>query len=174
MKTMNRSVIYQRFVSEFHSGGPPTPAGAPELDEAERVLSTTFPVSYRQFMESHGAVHTPGIFDLVSPLSEVPSLHNLASIAEVVSEAAGLWSAGTPRDLVVIGDDCMGNLFCLPRLQQCAERPDDLPVRFFDHEFLDVAVVARSFDDWLQGYLDTREKSRKRVGTEAEDCAAQP
>jgi len=153
MESARRIALYRRFVETFHHGAPPVPVTSAELDEAERVLDTVFPTSYRLFMTSFGELYTPDLFDLRLGDPEMPDLKNLASLEEVVAEAAGLWSAGTPDDLVVIGNDIMGNLFCLPRLRRRGSRPDDLPIKFFDHEFLDVAVVAESFDEWPSLFL---------------------
>jgi len=160
MNSTKRKALYRRFVKTFHFGEPPAPVSFAQLDEAERVLGTMFPTSYRLFMTSYGELYTPNLFHLVPGLPETPDLQNLASLEEVVSEAPGLWSGGTPNNLVVIGNDIMGNLFCLPRTKRRRERPDDLPIKFFDHEFLDVAVVANSFDEWLSRFLQLKHKKR--------------
>jgi hypothetical protein len=63
------------------------------------------------------------------------------------------WSAGMPDDLIAFGNDSSGNLFCFKRHMPQAVRQDDLPVWFFDHDFVDVSQVAESFDGWLLSYL---------------------
>jgi hypothetical protein len=115
MNDSERIALYRRFVSTFHHGEKPIPVSPRDLDEAECVLGTMLPNSYRLFMTSFGEIYTPELFDLVPGLPEMPDLKNLASLQEVVSETPGCWSAGTPHDLIVIGNDIMGNLFCLPR-----------------------------------------------------------
>jgi len=160
MNEMDRMALYRWFVSAFHHGDSPVPVSAHDLDEAERALDTLFPWSYRAFMGSFGELYTPDLFQLAPGLPEMPDLKNIASLSDVVSETPACWSAGTPSNLVVIGNDVMGNLFCLPRLQGATERPDDLPVEFFDHEFLHVAEIAPSFDGWLTGYLQLQKDGR--------------
>lgn len=153
MNEMERMALYHQFVSAFHHGEWPVPVSARELDEAQLALDTLFPQSYRAFMGSFGELYTPDLFAIAPGLPDMPDLKNIVSLSDVVSDTPVCWSAGTPSDLIVIGNDIMGNLFCLPRLRGVAEPPDDLPVEFFDHEFLDVAEVAPSFDGWLTAYL---------------------
>jgi len=56
-----------------------------------------------------------------------------------------------PDDIIGVASDCMGNMIGFRRQ---AETSDDAPVVFFDHDFVEVSELARSFDEFLSWYLD--------------------
>ncbi|KQY93398.1 hypothetical protein ASD21_11595 [Caulobacter sp. Root1455] len=59
---------------------------------------------------------------------------------------------GLPEDKIAFASDCMGNLFAFGSvaLNQSSQ------VWFFDHDTGEIVVVAPSFKDWIQQYLDLR------------------
>ena len=85
---------------------------------------------------------------------DVYPLREFLSPAQAEADTRAYWSAGMPRDFVGMAGDFMGNLFGLPRVNRDGPRPDDLPVRLFDHDYLHVVPVAESFDGWLRWFLE--------------------
>ena len=61
-------------------------------------------------------------------------------------------SGGMDDSLIPFAMDCSGNVFGFRR-EKRSERPDDLPILFFDHEYCKVRPEAESFDAWLQKFL---------------------
>ncbi len=148
----DRESLHSRFARTFHIGDDPQRATDTELDAIESALHTTLPVSYRAFATSHGTVYTPDILDAVAELDH-PDVQNFASAPDVITDTKAYWGAGMPDNIVAFASDCMGNMFAFERGFR-ETRPDDLPVLFFDHDFVEVAPVAESFDALLMWFLD--------------------
>ena len=118
----------------------------------ERELRTKLPLAYREFMRRHGEAYTPDILDeIVDKNLEHPDVQNFDGPHETTKGTQAYWSGGMPDDFIGVASDCMGNMFGFARR---TETLDDAPVLFFDHEFVDVAEVAPSFDALLSWYLD--------------------
>lgn len=70
----------------------------------------------------------------------------------MISSTEAWREMGLPDDMIAFASDCMGNLFAF----------DGVPLNsnsgvwFFDHETGETALVAPSFKDWIQQYLDLR------------------
>ncbi|MBX9627356.1 MAG: SMI1/KNR4 family protein [Gemmataceae bacterium] len=125
------------------------------LDEAESLLGTRFPDSYRLFVVMHGSPFVPDLWEVVvrRELAGHP-LREFLTLDELVADNRTCWSGGMPADHVGIAGDFMGNLFGFPRVASGESRPDDLPVRLFDHDYCRVVPVAESFDGWLNWFVD--------------------
>jgi SMI1 / KNR4 family (SUKH-1) len=150
-----RSELHARFARRFHFGVPPKPCALSALEEAETALDTLLPESYRQFLLAHGPLFVPHLWDaVVAQELDVHPLREFLNPAQVDADTRAYWSAGMPRDFVGVAGDFMGNLFGFPRVDRDGPRPDDLPVRLFDHDSLRVVPVAESFDGWLRWFVE--------------------
>jgi len=149
---LSRTAIHEAFVARFHFGKQPEPATDAELDSIENALETKLPTAYRQFMTRFGVVHTPRILDeIVERALSHPDVQDFLSAKEVVECTKMYWSAGMPQHVIGVASDCMGNMI---GFQNTHDRRDDAPVLFFDHDFVEVSEIARSFDEFLAWYLD--------------------
>ncbi|ALL12459.1 hypothetical protein AQ619_03315 [Caulobacter henricii] len=72
------------------------------------------------------------------------------SADEMISSTEAWREMELPQGKIAFASDCMGNLFAFDgvALDQNSE------VWFFDHETGETALVAPSFKDWIQQYLD--------------------
>jgi hypothetical protein len=66
-----------------------------------------------------------------------------------------------PDDLIGFGNDSMGNMFCFKKLNPNSERPDDLSIWFFEHDFNEVSRISESFNSWLESYISLKESANK-------------
>jgi hypothetical protein len=124
------------------------------LDAVEQALDTALPLSYREFMQRVGPVYTPDILDgIVARQLEHADIRHVFSPDDVINDTKGYWAAGMPRDIIGIAGDSMGNMFGFGRTRRHEARPDDLPVWFFDHDYVKVESLAESFDALLAWYL---------------------
>jgi hypothetical protein len=156
----SRTAIHRAFVARFHVGKLPAPVTDLQLDEIEVQLSTKLPVAYRDFMTRHGSVYTPDTLrEIVKRDIDHPDIQNILEPAEAIEGTKAYWSAGMPKDVIGVGSDCMGNMIGFRRQ---STRSDDATVFFFDHDFVEVHELARSFDDCLAWYVDHL-KERKRA-----------
>ncbi len=158
---MTRAEVHREFVATFAQGERPTPATATALSAMERELGTTLPQAYLTFMQTYGAVCTPSLLGLVVDAeSDLWALADFIAPEEAVGDTKLYWSGGMSPELVGFAGDGMGNMFCFRRLISVADRPDDAPVWFFDHEFPDHdRQLAQSFDGWLGSFLALRKGS---------------
>lgn len=126
-----------------------------ELDQVEEALETHLPASYRLFLSTHGPLFVPDLWDAVveRELGAHP-LREFLSPDQVVTDTRLYWSGGMPRDFVGVAGDFMGNLFGFQRAAMNGDRPYDLPVSLFDHDYLRVDAVAPSFDGWLRWFME--------------------
>jgi hypothetical protein len=153
---MTRAQLHDLFVAELNceAWNPKTPATMLETAKMEAELNTRLPTAYVEFMLSHGGAYTPSVLSLVVDGEvDMPDLQNIESIPKAIAGTKAYWSAGTPNDLIGFGGDSMGNMFCFKRQPISSNRPDDLPVWFFDHDFVESHEVAPSFDQWLLSYI---------------------
>jgi len=105
-------------------------------------------------MRLHGSVYTPGILAAIVDLNlDHDDIQNIVTVTEAVEGTKAYWSAGMPDDIIGFGNDCMGNMVGFKRKPRSASRPDDLPVWFFDHDFVTVKKLAGSFDRLLDWYV---------------------
>ena len=156
MQKRGRDELYTQFVKQFHAGKKPRGCSDADLDKMEKALHATLPASYRKFMRCHGNVYTPSILDLITDrkLDHV-DMQELFRPATAAKNTKMYWSGGMPDEFIGIATDCMGNMIGFTRGQPEAERPDDLPVWFFDHDYVEVSRIADGFDDFLMWYVET-------------------
>lgn len=164
---MDREQLHSAFISRFHCvdwGGVPQGASLSDILQMETQLNTSLPSSYHTFALAFGSAYTPSILDgIVDGNLDYPDLQNIGHPLQNIEDTLAYWSAGMPEHLIGFANDASGNLFCFPR-DDSKPRPDDLPVRYFDHEFVDEEQVANSFDEWLNWYLSTLGDRRERTG----------
>jgi len=153
-----RTRLYANFAARFAVDGlhgPAQPCDPAELDRAEAALGTYLPASYRQFLATHGPLFVPDLWDAVTERKpEVHAAREFLTPDQVVSDTRLYWSGGMPKDFIGVAGDAMGNLFGFPRVAIAGARPDDLPVRLFDHDYVRVDPVAASFDGWLRWFIE--------------------
>ena len=166
---MTRSEIHNRFVERF-AVGIQTPCLPEALKQVEKALNTRFPQSFIRFATCYGAVHTPGIQDLVTvgdPDHSPEGLHHdvleFFSANDMLKTTEAYRSAGMDDALVVVASDCMGNVFGF-RIIAGTERPDDAPVHVFDHGQGRISAVAPSFDGWLKSFVDLKQPDASANG----------
>ena len=149
-----RGELHAQFAAHFQCGEPPQMYQELALDAIEEALDTTLPLSYRQFMRRVGPVHTPAILDrIVARQLDHPDLNHLLSPDGVIKNTRGYWAAGMPADVIGIASDSMGSMFGFRRMSRREAHPDDLPVWFFDHDYMSLKQQAESFDALLGWYL---------------------
>ena len=156
---MNRSEIHDKFIKEFHYGEPEK-FSLDEIHQIEIELNTVLPQSYIDFMTEYGEAYAPSLLTLiVEEDSELHDLQNITTIKDTIEGTKMYWSGGMPDDLIGFGNDSMGNMFCFKKYDQKSERPNDLPVYFFDHDFVKVIKISDSFDSWLRDYILLKESA---------------
>lgn len=130
-----------------------------DLHAVESALETSFPQAYISFVTSHGPLFTPGILPkLVAareagrPAPEGFDVSEFFAPAEILETHRLYVSGGMDNSIIPFAMDNSGNVFGFRKAIRL-ERPDDLGVLFFDHDFCEVRSAADSFDAWLQGFL---------------------
>lgn len=163
---MNRKEIHSSFVTEFASGKP-RPSDVDVLARVEKELGTVFPQSFVEFMTAFGAVHTPGILDLVTggeseiaPEGASFDLQEICTPEAILETTRAYHSAGMDESVIAIASDSMGNVFGFRKCTD-AKRPDDATLLIFDHDFCKVSEEAESFDAWLKSFLDLRRSTEQ-------------
>lgn len=143
------------FASKWsHPEFPPKPVLAADLARAEERLGRRLPVDYRDAIIGIGLPRPTGAL-LRSVCEEQVDFTDVAdflSADEMISSTQAWREMGLPEDMMAFATDCMGNLFAF----DCAPPNCSSGVWFFDHETGKTALVAPSFKDWIQQYLDLR------------------
>jgi hypothetical protein len=153
-----RTQLYADFAAQFARDGlhgPVRPCDPSELDRVEADLETYLPISYRQFISTHGPLFVPDLWDFAveRELSAHP-VREFLSPDQVVTETRLYWSGGMPKDFVGVAGDFMGNLFGFHRTPMNGLRPDDMLISLFDHDCVRVDPIARSFDSWIRWFIE--------------------
>ena len=133
---------------------PPEVVLGSELDSVEAYFGIFLPVEYREQVLAVGLPKPTGA--LLSAISDGElDLHDLSQLCnptEVKEETIGWREAGLPDNLLVIGNDCMGNKFCFDLFNLEKQTSGSVPVYFWDHEFFETDQIAPSFSDWIDAY----------------------
>lgn len=138
----------------FCSARAKVPISNADLDQAEKRLGVFFPVTYREFAATYGAVSAPALLDLiVRNEADLWDINSFFSASECADTTEMYRSGGMSARLVAFAGDSMGNAFCFDQADLITKRPDDAPVWFFDHEFCEDSQLSESFDAWLEAYL---------------------
>ena len=153
-----RTRLYAEFAGRFACDGlqgPARPCDTLELDRVEIALETYLPASYRQFLCMHGPLFVPDLWDAVveRELGAHP-VREFLTPDQMINDTRLYWSGGMPKDFVGVAGDFMGNLFGFQRTAMNGDRPDDLPVSLFDHDYVRVDPAAPSFEAWLSWFVE--------------------
>lgn len=153
-----RSRLYANFAARFAADGltgPALPCDISELDRAEKELQSFLPVSYRQFLASHGPLFVPELWDIVVG-RELPARapREFLTPAQVVTNTQVCWSGGMPNDFIGVAVDFTGDIYGFRRVAVNAVRPDDLPVEVFDTAEVRIVPVAASFESWIEWFVE--------------------
>lgn len=160
---MNRQEIHEKFIKEFHYGEVEK-LSLHEIHEIEINLNTVLPQSYIDFLTRYSEAYSPSLLSLiVDEDADLHDLQNITSIKDTIEGTKMCWSGGMPDDLIGFGNDSMGNMFCFKKIDPYSERPDDLPVWFFDHDFVEVSQISDSFDSWLEAFILLKESANNGI-----------
>jgi hypothetical protein len=161
---MKRAEIHYTFAKHFAMPRmkPVAPITDADLSAVEETLKTALPVSYISFATTQGPLFTPNILHELVAAREADraapdgfDVQEFFTPTEIV-ETHGLYvSGGMDDSLIPFAMDGSGNLFGFHKIENC-QRPDDLPVLLFDHDYCEVNLQADSFDTWLQAFLQLR------------------
>ncbi|WEK59331.1 MAG: SMI1/KNR4 family protein [Candidatus Brevundimonas phytovorans] len=137
-----------------HPEYPPVRVLVADLKRAEDQLDSRLPSDYRDAVLSIG-LPRPTTALLHSICEEEADFSDVAEFlaADEMVETTQAWrQMGLPKDKIAFASDCMGNLFVFDSggLSQNSQ------VWFFDHDSGEIALLAASFDSWLQRYLDLK------------------
>lgn len=154
----DRTQLHADFARRFARDrlhGPAQSSDPQTLDQIEGALSTYLPMSYRHFLSSHGPLFVPDLWNaVVEKEMGVHPVREFLTPAEVVDDTQAYWTGGMPRDFIGVAGDFMGNMFGFQRVSRDMNRPDDLPISLFDHDFLRIEPIAESFDEWLAWFVE--------------------
>jgi hypothetical protein len=148
------SVLLAFAVQWSNSAYPPIKVEKSDLNSAEASLGILFPEDYRAEVLSVG-LPRPTLALLSAILEQRVELQDLSALntpQEIVEETEGWREAGMPANLVVIGNDSLGNKFCFDKADLQTEVTTSARVYFWDHDFGTVDLVADSFSEWIGSY----------------------
>lgn len=158
---MSRTDLHATFAAHFSAPPVEAPTRVTEADirTVEAALKTTLPQSYVSFVTVHGPLFTPDILHALvdareagKPAPDGFDVQEFFSPSEILETQRLYVSGGMDDSVVPFAMDCGGSVFGFRR-EEGSERPDDLPVLFFDHDYCKVRPEAESFDAWLRGFL---------------------
>lgn len=151
---MKRTDLYYRFARQFALDRmePLGPCDDASINRIEDALETILPCSYREFLTRCGPLFVPHLSDSIENTElGINLVREFFTPEEVVRDTQLYWSGGMPSDFIGIASDFCGNMFGFRREKA---RADDLPILFFDKDFVNVNQDADTFDSWLTRFLD--------------------
>lgn len=133
---------------------PPEPVLAADLTRAEELLGGRLPADYRDAIVGIGLPRPTGalLHSVCEEQADFADVADFLSADEMISSTQAWREMGMPEDMIAFAADCMGNLFAFG----IAPPSPSSEVWFFDHETGETALVAPSFEDWIQQYLDLK------------------
>lgn len=143
------------FASKWsHPEYPPEPVLAADLARAEELLGGSVPADYRDAIVGIGLPRPTGalLHSVCEEQADFADVADFLSAGEMISSTQTWREMGLPEDMIAFASDSMGNLFAF----DSAPLNPSSGVWFFDHETGETALVAPSFEDWIQQYLDLR------------------
>jgi hypothetical protein len=151
--------LYLLFAQRFavnRLDGPAIPTDKMSLDHVEQELDTCLPQTYREFLCTCGPLHVAKLWEAdidLHPDTDPPPPSEFLTPQEVIDDTRLCWTGGMPTDFIAIASDGCGNLYGFRKTERSQPRPLDLPVLFFDHDFIVVKLITSSFNEWLVSYL---------------------
>lgn len=143
------------FASKWsHPDYPPKPILAADLARAEGQFSGRLPADYREAVLGIGLPRPTGalLHSICEEEGDFADVAEFLSADEMISSTQAWREMGLPEGKIAFASDCMGNLFAFDSVainQSSA-------VWFFNHDTGETALVAPSFNHWIQQYLDLR------------------
>jgi SMI1-KNR4 cell-wall len=134
-----------------HPDYSPGPVTIEELRFVEARLRTRLPADYCRAVVEFG-LPRPTLELLSAIVDRELNLRDVSEFldpAEIVTTTEDWRDLGLPEELVAFATDSMGNLFCFPT---DAEARPSAPVFLYDHDSGDIELMARSFDEWIEGF----------------------
>jgi hypothetical protein len=151
---MTRDEIHSQFFKRFCTPIASLPVELHEIESTQMRLGIEFPDSYRHFILTYGAVHSPELLSLiVGTQSELWDIHSFMPAIECAQMTECYREAGMSNRLIAFAGDSGGSVFCFESADLSHGRADDAAIWFFDHDFCEDSKVAESFDSWLESYL---------------------
>lgn len=128
-------------------------------EEDLRLTEAKFSISFpKDYVSQVLAVGLPCAVDLLDAIADKDlDLHDISMLCtpnEIIEETEGWRLNGMPDQLLIIGNDCMGNMFCfdIPELSKGVKQ--SAAVFFWDHDFGETTKIAGSFSAWISSYID--------------------
>lgn len=143
------------FASKWsHPEDPPKPVRAADLTRAEEQLACRLPADYRDAIVSVGLPQPTGalLHSICEEQADFADVADFFSADEMISSTQAWREMGLREDMVAFASDCMGNLFAFVG----APPNPRSAVWLFDHETGKTLLIAPSFKDWIQQFLDLR------------------
>lgn len=148
--------IFEQFkVKWCHPDYPSKQILRDAVTDAEVELGVLFPNDYIELVTKTGLLSpTRGLLEVISNQEiDLADLSGMSAPEEVVSQTAAYRGGGMEDPLVLIANDCMGNVFGFDERELNSERPETATVYFWDHDFLETSKVADSVTDWIAAYV---------------------
>jgi SMI1 / KNR4 family (SUKH-1) len=124
------------------------------LERVETNLQFKFPKIYFDCVNKIGIFGTT--LNLLSQIVEQNiAIHDLSEMIhpnKIAATMKGWQEAGMPEGLIPIGNDCGGNLFCFDLDDGMPARLDEAPIYFFDHDFDEINLESKSFEEWISSF----------------------
>lgn len=148
-------------LAEFHEkwgsqAYPPTQVSEADIAQAETELGVTFPGDYKNELLASGRP-SPKL-DLLSHITDnAIDMHDLSDLEapeHIAENTRQSRAGGMPAQLIIIGTDCMGNLFCYDEADLKKGSRPSAPVYFWDHDFYETSLIAESFSVFIKQYLE--------------------
>lgn len=143
------------FASKWsHPEYPPEPVLVADLTRAEEVLGGRLPADYRDAIVGIGLPRPTGalLHSVCEEQADFADVADFLSADQMISSTQAWRDMGLPGAMIAFASDCMGNLFAF---DSAAPTPSS-GVWFFDHDTGETALVAPSFEAWIQQYLDLK------------------
>ena len=154
---MTRSEIHDSFSRRFGSEDERLLVAPAEIGKIETQFNVQLPASYCEFMEKQGAIQCPRLlFQIVDQKADLWPIACFWHLEDIIADTSLYIHGGMSAKLVGFASDSMGNLFGFDRAEISVKK-DDAQVWFFDHDFCEVSVLAKTFDSWLECYLNLKD-----------------
>ncbi|WP_428525647.1 SMI1/KNR4 family protein [Roseibium sp.] len=137
----------------YHPDYRPDRVTADEMDKLEREFDISLPKDYRaQILNTGLPTPTLALMNaIVEDSIDLIDLNELFKPAQAIATTEQWRTAGLPNELLAIGADSVGNLFCFnvnDLKHECAVAR----VYLWDHDFGATEKISRSFSNWIGEY----------------------
>ena len=137
-----------------HPDYPPEPVSVIDIERAEAQLGARLPDDYSDAVLLVGLPRPTGalLHSICDQEADLADVAEFLTANEIVSTTQTWRPMGLPDSKIGFASDCMGNLFVF----DCAAQSRGSEVWLFDHETGETSLVAPSFRQWVQQYLDLK------------------